>query len=151
MNKKSKNIADSKYEGPKKTFTKSLTKSQIIDLLDGYQETSFLLLRQGYLVRYFKPIENTEKLEFQMGGMIVYVDIVNKYAIVTNHKVNWSVQSNCIFFQQMPISEIKQIIEDKYKDIILKQNDQLEIKNKVIDILNKKINKLEKSLKKTKS
>lgn len=146
-----KKISETEYTGPKKTFTHSLTKSQIIDLLDGYEETPFLFLKQGYLVRYFGINKDTKKLEFKMGGTIVYVDIVKKYVVITNHKNNWSVQSDCIFFQQMPISQIKEIIEEKYKDAILKQADQIELKDKLIKALNKKILELENTIELTKS
>lgn len=155
--KKTQRITEVEYKGPKKTFTDLLTKSQIIDLLDSYQETPFHKLKKGHLIRYFSINKDTKKLEFKMGGIISHVTInldtdpIQKYVVLSNGKVTWSAQADSIFFQQIPISQIKQNIEDQYKELILKQNDEIQLNNKLIKKLYDQISELEKTIKKIKN
>lgn len=108
-----KKLNDIEYKGEKKTFTQQLTNEQIIDLLDGYDEVPFNNLKVGYHLRYFK-INDDGKNEFRLGGTIIKKAL--QYIVLTNGTGNWSVQKKGnIFYQQMPLSQVKAEIEDKYK------------------------------------
>jgi len=136
-----KKLSDVKYVGDKKTFTESLTKEQIVDLLDGYNETDFSNIKMGFHVRYFK--ENNGKMDFRMGGTIIKIE--KDYVIVSNGKANWSVQkNNTTFYQQAPLSQIKKDIEEKYIKKITENEDKIQELMALVRSLNKKIKTLEK-------
>lgn len=93
----------------KKTFTQSLTKDQIKDLLEGYNEVTFENIKPGFNIRYFK--KNNDTFDFRMGGMVFKV--FDDYVILTNGTTNWSVQKiGNIFFQQVPYNIFKKQIEE---------------------------------------
>lgn len=103
---------DDKTGENKKSFTQSLTKDQIKDLLEGYVETSFENIKIGFNVRYFKKTNDT--FEFRMGGTVFKVS--DDYIIVTNGRANWSVQKDGnIFFQQIPYNIFKKQVEEDCK------------------------------------
>lgn len=154
-----KKISDIEYNGPKKTFTEELTQNEIIELLEGYIETDYTLLKKGFHVRYFSINKKTRKQEFKMGGTILKLTLPD-YIVLSNGYVNWSVQiDGTTFFQQMTMSEIKTALQVELsadlhvKDleitnlkakIKILEKESLD-KNKEIELLNKKILKMSKN------
>lgn len=113
---KSKRISEVPYEGPQKTYTKSLTKEKIKQLLSDYDEVSFDELETGNNIRYWHYNEKTNTYEFKIGGLII---VKNDDYVVVSSSVSWSVQKkNNIFYRQLSPSQISKMIEMKYKDII---------------------------------
>jgi hypothetical protein len=140
-----KKLNDVEYIGPVKTFTESLTSEEIKDLLDGYKETPYLLLKKGHLIRYFIKDKETGKFKFRLGGNIL--NIYDNFIVVYG-KHKFSVQfENTIFWQQTPLSEIKEQIEEKYKDELIKKDDDIKIKNNTIDKMYEEIISLKKKIK----
>lgn len=149
---KLKKLDDIKYTGPKKTFTQELSKEEINQLLDGYEETTFSNLNKGFHVRYFKKVNGM--LEFKMGGTILKKEA--EYVILTNGMANWSVQKvDTVFYQHETIIEIRKQLDKKYGDEIdglKKRNDELISYVKLLKIQlvdkDKLIEKLENKIKK---
>ncbi len=88
-----------------------------------------------------------------MGATITHIDYIAGYLVLNNSRISWSLQKTCIFFQQAPISQIKENIEKQYKNIILKKDDELQIYDKLTKKMYeqiKELNKIIKQLKKRK-
>ena len=125
---------DDQYNKPPLTFTESLSKEEIKNLLEDYDQiTSINELEKGTHVRYFSKLED-DKYKFRMGGIIIIIK--DKYVIISNGKLKWSVQiKDTIFFKKKSLSKIK----DDHKNEKMKYE-------KIIDNQNKKIEELEKKL-----
>lgn len=156
-NKNLKKISDVPYKGDKKTITQQLTKEQIEDLCDGYKKTNFENLKLLHHVRYFVIDKKTKESLFRMGGTILKIVNENamdneqekKYVVLTNGSVNWTVQKeNTIFLQAKSIKIIEQELNEKYGDIIAKQNDEIKALNKYVNHLKKIITEQEEQINK---
>lgn len=135
--KELKKISDVEYTGSKKTFTQELTPEEIKNLLEGYEEVEYNELKRGFHIRYFS--KNKEgKMGFKMGGNIIKLNIPD-YIVLTNGKVNWSVQiNNSTFYQQLTMTQIKDDIEREYKaELFIKDKEILKLKD-IIKSLKKK-------------
>ena len=161
MEKKShKKISEVPYVGPKKTLTQQLTSDEIKDLLDGYKQVSFNELKLFHHIRYYHKDKKTNEVQFKMGGTIIKINEEKQYIVLSSGSLSWSVQKeNTIFYQVVPLSEIKIELENKYKDemqkitnensILLTYATKLDAKiieltnenNKLKSELNKKTNK----------
>ena len=90
-------------------------------------------------LRYFTINSDTGEKKFRLGGFLKKIDIDKGYIMLSNNKNNtWSVQiKNSVFFKKMSFKELKDELEESYKNEILalkKENKQLkktlkEIKN----------------------
>jgi hypothetical protein len=124
MSDKLKKISDKKYTGPKKTFTEKLTKNEIKNLLDGYTETPFDKLHIGHNVRYFVNNVKSGNLDFRMGGFIIKIE--EDFVIISNGTVNWSAQKkNTIYWEQIPLSIMKKMIEEECQEKIKKKEEEI--------------------------
>lgn len=149
MNKKGhKKLSDVPYTGEKKTITQSLTPEEIKDLLDGYEQTTFENLKPFFHVRYYKQNPTTKEVNFRVGGIIILINSEKEYIIVSSGTLSFCVQKqNTIFFQAVPLSIMKERMDEQYKKKINEQNskinelmtyiksleDELKDKNKIID------------------
>jgi hypothetical protein len=128
------NIANTDYKKPVKSFTEKLTKQEIKLLLQDYKEEKPQHIPRGSHIRYFVK-DNDGTMKFRMGG-VIKDNAYPKYMMVTNGKIDWSVQiTNTIFYMRMNLTEI---IEE-YKQELLKKEDELKIlteehKNALIEI-----------------
>lgn len=120
-----------------------LTQDDINKLLDDYEEISNNdELNIGMDIRYFQIVTkgNINQKLFRFGGKIINIDLKKGYIILTNGKVNWSVQlQNVIIYKKISIEEIKTLYENDLdtKDMKI-QNYKLKI-----DALKKKISELQ--------
>jgi hypothetical protein len=103
-----------------KTHTDNLTKEQIKDLLEDYNQVKNINdVAIGTHLRYFSKVGNENK--FRMGGNLKLIE--KEYVILKNAvNVEWSVQMNdTTFFKKMTNKDIKQeydnIIEDLHEKI----------------------------------
>lgn len=133
-----KKISDVEYNGPKKTFTQELTTTEIKALLEGYEEIEFDDLQKGYHVRYFSKNKTTGKMEFKMGGTVIKMS--ENYLILSNGKINWSVQFNdTIFYKQLSMADIKADLErESGLYIKAKEKEIVELKKQIAEL--KKLN-----------
>ena len=160
MDKKShKRISEVQYVGPQKTLTQQLTSDEIKDLLDGYKQTSFDELKPFYHVRYYKKDKKTNEVKFQTGGTIIKINDEKRYVVLSSGTLSWSVQNEgTIFYQAVPLSEMKIELENKYKDEIQKLTNEnniltayaTKLDSKVTELTNEN-NKLKKELSSKKS
>jgi hypothetical protein len=139
INKKTISIVnDKKYTRPKHTIQDKITESEIEDALNDYIECEDISkVPLGAHIRYFTTTTdkkgNVER-KFRFGGFLKNKDNCDKYIILTNNTISWSVQiDNTTFFKKMNIEEIK----EEYNKVINE-------KHQIIKSLKKEIKKLNK-------
>nr|QBK88660.1 MAG: uncharacterized protein LCMiAC01_03380 [Mimivirus LCMiAC01] len=147
--RKSSRFNNDGYKRPKKTATDLLTKEQILDKLEDYEQVKDIYkVPLGTHLRYFKTMDNGER-KFRLGGFLTVNTGLPKYVILStstngNGGKSWSVQVRTArFYRKLTPTEIK----DDYH----KQLDELEDENKKfrkeIIRLNNIIKKLQRSKK----
>ena len=106
---------DTSYQRPKKTYQDKLTPEAIEEKLEEYSKVEDLSkVPLNSHMRYFTLNDKTGKKEFRLGGFLTNRDQPEKYVILSNGTISWSVQTeNSIFFKKMSIKELKQEYEDK--------------------------------------
>jgi len=139
INKKTVSISnDKKYTRPKHTMQDKITEEEINDILKDYIECDDITkIPIGTHLRYFITTTNkkgdTER-KFRFGGFLKNKDNCDKYIILTNNTISWSVQvDNTTLFKKMSTEEIK---EEYIK--VIEENRQ------IIKSLKKEIKKLNK-------
>jgi hypothetical protein len=127
INKKTISIVnDKKYNRPKHTMQDKITDDEINEALKDYIECDDISkVPIGTHLRYFiittNKKGNTER-KFRFGGFLKNKDNSDKYVILTNNTISWSVQvDTTIFFKKMNLDEIKEeyvkVIEEKHQII----------------------------------
>jgi hypothetical protein len=135
-----------KKEYPSRNFTKE----EIKLLLQGYEHTEFDELHKGYLIRYFTKENDKDELKFRSGGTIILIKKKDKlsleeYVRISNNGVTWTVQkNNAIFYQQIPLNIIKEMLEEKYEGEITELKSYCKKLELTIRQLQKEINNLKK-------
>ncbi len=140
-----------------------ITPDEIKDLLDGYKQVVlFSELKPFYHVRYYHKDKKTGEVQFKMGGTIIKINVEKQYVILSSGSLSWSVQKEgTVFYQAVPLSEMRAELEEKYKDEMQKitnDNNILMTYAKKLDLQvteltnenNKLKTKLENFIKKTK-
>ena len=111
-------IGDDDYNPTGNEFQRNLTEDDANLLLEEYEEIDDTdILKPGMQVRYYtikqKRNGDVDK-KFRMGGEIIKIDHENKYLVLTNKKLTWSVQfNNTIFYKKMSIEDVKIFYENE--------------------------------------
>ena len=137
---------DTTYERPKKTYQEMLSNEEIKEKLKDYKKVvDIKKVSIGTHLRYFVIDKNKEK-HFRLGGTLNKFGDNGEYIILSNGKLNWSVQiKNSIFFQKLTEKEFKEEMKEELKKEILTEiggGDDSDIKNE-IKTLKKKLEKFE--------
>jgi len=127
---------DDKYKRPKVTAQDKLTPKQVKELLENYVEIDNIKeVPLDTHIRYFTKDKGKKK--FRTGGFLLNKANSDKYIILTNRKISWSVDTkNSILFKALSAKELTEIHQDEVselKDVIkklYKENKQLKIKLK---------------------
>jgi hypothetical protein len=138
-NKKTISITnDKKYIRPKYTLQDKITEEEINEALKDYIECEDISkIPLGSHLRYFTTTTDkkgvTER-KFRFGGFLKNKDNCDKYVILTNNTVSWSVQvDNTTFYKKMSTEEIKEeyirIIEEKHQMIKSLKKEIKKLKN----------------------
>ena len=131
-----------KYVKSEKSFQELLSKEDIDILLENYElVNSKYEIKVGLLVRYYSLINKDNETQelFRMGGTVIKTDFEKDYVVLTNGKVNWSVQiNNATFYKKLTIEELKKNYENDIENMDIKLN---KYKN-YIDKIKKKLNSL---------
>ena len=133
MNKLTR-IGDDNYNPTGNELQKNLTEEDVNLLLEEYEEVDDTdILKTGMNVRYYtikqKRNGDVDK-KFRMGGEIMKVDHQNKYVVLTNKRLSWSVQfNNTIFYKKMTSDEIKAFYENELDE---KDNKIQKLKKSII-------------------
>jgi hypothetical protein len=170
-----KNNKSDNYTKPDKTFQETLSKQAIKDYLKDYKKvTDITKISIGTHLRYF-----TNEI-FRLGGTLNKFGDNGQYLILSNGKINWSVQlANTVFFQKLSESEIKEELKkelrkevetevinsiqiDNESETLRKENEALKLRlekiskefkkmSKKNELLESKLSSIENEIKKEKS
>lgn len=136
---------DTTYERPKKTYQEMLSNEEIKEKLKNYKKvTDIKKVSIGTHLRYFTIDKNKDK-HFRLGGTLNKFGENGEYIILSNGKLNWSVQlNNSIFFQKLSENEYKEEMKEELKKEILTEigGADSDIKGE-IKILKKKLEKFD--------
>jgi len=140
-----KRISKDNYNRPKYTIQDKMTEEEIEEKLADYIEVEDILkVPIGSHIRYYTLIPGKDgelKKAFRLGGQLKNKDNADKYIILSNGTVTWTVQiDTSILYRKMTIDEIKEDYENIIKELE-ETNLQLKKDNKK---LLKKIMELEK-------
>jgi hypothetical protein len=115
---------DTSYQRPKKTYQDKLTPDEIEEKLEEYVKIEDInKVPLNSHIRYFTLNDKTGKKEFRLGGFLTNRDQSDKYVILSNGTISWSVQTlNSIFFKKMTIKELKQEYEEKIEQLETENN-----------------------------
>jgi len=108
------NIKNDNYKKNGNTVQDNLTPEDIELLLEEYEQIASVdELKEGMHIRYYTIVK--KKQVFRMGGTIIKLDLEKKFAVVTNGRVNWSLQLNptTIIYRKMSTEEVKAFYENE--------------------------------------
>jgi hypothetical protein len=108
------------YNRPLITPQQQLTKEDIAQKLRGYKNVKNIVdVPIDTHIRYIRVNPNTGEQEFRTGGFLHRKDNADKYVILSNGSLTWTVQvANTIFFRKMSHEEEITEIEEYYKNEI---------------------------------
>jgi hypothetical protein len=136
------------YSRPKHTIQDKMTEEEIDEKLADYLEVEDIKkVPIGTHIRYFTLIPDAKgeiKKAFRLGGQLHNKDNADKYIILSNGKVTWTVQmETSVLYRKMTIEEIK----DDYENVIKELEQEVVQLKKDNKKLLKKIMELEKNKK----
>jgi hypothetical protein len=142
-------ISKDGYTRPKHTIQDKMTEEEIEEKLADYLEVEDIKkVPIGTHIRYYTLVPDKDsgeiKKAFRLGGQLHNKDNADKYIILSNGKITWTVQTDTsILYRKMTIDEIK----DDYESIIKELEDEVAQLKKDNKKLLKKILELEKNKK----
>lgn len=112
-----KRSTNDNYKRPKKTFQDKLTPKQIQELLVDYVEIENIKdVPIDTHIRYF--VKDKGKKLFRTGGFLLNKAKADKYIILTNRKISWSVDTKkSILFRKLSGKELTDIHNDEVKEL----------------------------------
>jgi hypothetical protein len=133
MSNKLIRISNDDYQVTGNELQNNLLEDDVNLLLEEYDEVDDTdILKPGMHVRYYTITQKKNgdiNKKFRLGGDIIKIDHENKYLVLTNKRLSWSVQfNNTIFYKKMSSEDIKAFYEnelDDKDDIINKLNDKI--------------------------
>ena len=110
---------DTDYKRPKSTFQEQLSSEEIKEMLQGYEQLEDNDISEipiGTHIRYFVRVDGQKKPVFRTGGFLVNRGD-EKYFILGNNKVNWSVQYKTLatVYRKLSFKEQLAALEEKYE------------------------------------
>ena len=129
-----KRISKDDYKRPKHTIQDKMTEEEIEEKLEDYIEIEDIFkVPLNSHIRYYTLIPGKDgeiKKAFRLGGQLKNKDNADKYIILSNGKVTWTVQMDTsILYRKMTLEEIKEDYENIIKDLE-EENLQLKKDNK---------------------
>jgi hypothetical protein len=130
-------MSDTSYRRPKTTLQDKLTYDEIKEKLKNYEKVENLVDIPLYThLRYIevKEVNGKKEYKFRLGGYLINKKFPDKYVVLSNGRLKWSVQvANTVFYKSLAkIDEeendpniLKQEIA-KLKDLLIEK--ELEIK-----------------------
>lgn len=117
-----KRISKDDYKRPKHTIQDKMTEEEIDEKLEDYIEIEDIFkVPLNSHIRYYTLIPGKDgeiKKAFRLGGQLKNKDNADKYIILSNGKVTWTVQMDTsILYRKMTLEEIKEDYENIIKDL----------------------------------
>ena len=116
---KTTRITKDGYKRPKRTQQDKMSPDDIKKALENYiqvDEISQVPLKSH--LRYFTVNLTTGKKLFRLGGFLSNKDNSDKYVVLSNGKITWSVDTTkSVFFKKMSLDEVREEYEDEIKKL----------------------------------
>jgi hypothetical protein len=137
-----KRISKDDYKRPKHTIQDKMTEEEIEEKLEDYIEIEDIFkVPLNSHIRYYTLIPGKDgeiKKAFRLGGQLKNKDNADKYIILSNGKVTWTVQmETSILYRKMTLEEIKEDYENIIKDLeesnLLLKKDNKKLLKKIIE------------------
>lgn len=133
------------YTRPEHTHQDLLSEQDIKDKLKDYKLiTNINVIPLNTHIRYFTYNLKLKNKIFRLGGFLQKIDQQNRYIILTNGKLKWSVQLlQSTLYQKMTEEEFKDKLVSEIKLDMVKEGSSSEIKKlkeKIDNLTNKLIN-----------
>ena len=116
---KTTRITKDGYKRPKRTQQDKMSPDDIKKALENYiqvDEISQVPLKSH--LRYFTVNLKTGKKLFRLGGFLSNKDNSDKYVVLSNGKITWSVDTTkSVFFKKMSLDEVREEYEDEIKKL----------------------------------
>lgn len=130
------------YQRPKYTIQDKLTEEEIEEKLEDYKEVEDIKsVPTGSHLRYFVTTvdkSGNSSRKFRLGGVLKDKENADKYVVLSNGSISWSVQvNNATFYKKMNIEEIK----EEYELIIREKLDEIKSLKKQIKVLKSELSK----------
>jgi hypothetical protein len=149
-------MSDTNYHRPKITLQDKLTYDEIKEKLKNYEKVENIVDLPLYThLRYIevKEVNGKKEYKFRLGGYLINKKFPDKYLVLSNGRLKWSVQvANTVFYKSLAKNEdaddpiiLKQEIA-KLKDLLVEK--ELEIKK--LKNKNKELKELTKTRKSSK-
>uniref|UniRef100_A0A6C0M0Z9 Uncharacterized protein n=1 Tax=viral metagenome TaxID=1070528 RepID=A0A6C0M0Z9_9ZZZZ len=143
-------LSNDGYQRPKNTMQERLSEAEIQEKLEDYvevEEISKVPLNSH--IRYFitdvDQKTGEKKRKFRMGGILTNKDHADKFIILSNGKVSWSVQVNkATFYKKLTLQEIK----DGHQEVVAQYKEKIREQRREIHKLKDEVEQLKKILKK---
>ena len=124
-----KRLTETNYQRPKETLQDKLNKNDIKKMLKNYKEiSSFSDVPLSSHLRYFSNVDG--EMKFRTGGNLINKNNADKYVVLSNGKVTWSVDTKkSIFYKEITHEDIVDKYEEqiaKYKLVIKKLRNEIE-------------------------
>jgi hypothetical protein len=128
-----------------KSYQETLSPADIKKKLEEYQQVDNIDdVKLNTHIRYFTFNPTNGKKQFRLGGFLTKID--EKYVVLSNGKLTWSVQKkNTVFFMKVSFSELKQEIIEKTSKKYENEISKLKIEN---EHLKNTLKKLKREIKK---
>jgi len=116
----------SSYKGPrpKDTYQSKMTETEIEEKLNLYKKIKtedIPKLPLNTHIRYYSIVKNSDgskEKKFRLGGFLENKDNYDKYIILTNRKISWSVNTKeSILYRKMTDEEISNNVDNKTEHI----------------------------------
>ena len=137
-----KRISKDDYKRPKHTIQDKMTEEEIDEKLEDYIEIEDIFkVPLNSHIRYYTLIPGKDgeiKKAFRLGGQLKNKDNADKYIILSNGTVTWTVQmETSILYRKMTLEEIKEDYENIIKDLeesnLLLKKDNKKLLKKIIE------------------
>ena len=131
------------YQRPKYTVQDRLTEEEIDEKLEDYKEVDDITtVPLGTHLRYFitnlDPQTGIATRKFRLGGVLKDKENADKYVILSNGNITWSVQvKEATFYRKMNVEEIK----DEYELMIQEYLNEIKTLKKQIKSLKAELDK----------
>ena len=130
-------IGKDNYQRPKSTMQDKLTDADIKELLATYVLVDDIFkVPIGSHLRYYTMKDG--KKVFRMGGLLNNKDNADKFIVLSNGRLTWTVQTKSSeFYRKMSVEEIREEYENTIREKDAKIKKLREKLNKYIDIATK--------------
>lgn len=114
-----KKLTNSSYQKKDKSYQESLSNEEIKEKLKDYKRVDDIKdVPLNTHLRYFVINKKNTTPSFRLGGFLIRKDEPEKYVILSNNDISWSVNTQtALFYRKQTIDEIREEYDKKIKKL----------------------------------